>query len=212
MIIGEGSIIQVYEYFYQKKYNSPKYKFVPSEKASKRIIEFISLIDTAYDINTLGKTFLVNYFIFQFNRTKDQVFNRFASRDKGGAIKVGGRIQIYDIIGKQAFKYWVDRNVQFDFVLYNSDFCKENNIVISEINDLLLQKKGKERILQSEEIEKSRFVNTYRGFLNCIERTSLFDHRSVHCITCRFKQDCKKLLEQNYPHIYQERNYGVPAN
>lgn len=207
MIIGTHSIIVIYEYFYCKKYLSPKYQFKPSSEALSRINGFIQALDKKYDIQTLGINFLSNYFIFQFNRTHNQIFKRFSSRFSDGGIKVGGRLQIYDIIGKKAFEYWLERDVKYDFILANSDFAKQHRISLLEIHDLLKVKETKKQfeILQSEEIEKKRFLNTSRGFLNCIEKTTLYNHRSHNCILCKSKNDCKKMLESNYPHIYKQR-------
>jgi hypothetical protein len=209
MIIGINSITELYEYFYRKKYNSPKYRFKPTAQAVIRIHKLLTSLHKEYDLNTLGKVFLTNYFIFQFNRTHHQVFQRFASRDNQGGIKVGGRIQIYDIVSKQAFEYWVKRDVNFDWLLSSCDFVKEYNISLLDCYYIL---QGQESLLrkqillsQAEEIEKKRFFNTDRGLINCLEKTSLYNRKSQNCILCKNRTDCKKLLQSNYPQIYQER-------
>lgn len=213
MIVGNYSIILLYEYFYQRKYNAPSYQFKPTDKALFKIDDFLVRLDKQYNLHTLGKKFLSNYFIFQFNRTHKQVFNRFASRDRSGGIKVAGRIQIYDIIGKQAFQYWLDRDIKFDFILADSEFSKEYKISLLEINLLIdNEEEEKKSIIQAEEIEKKRFFNSSRGFLNCIEKTSLYNHRSVNCLVCQFRKDCKQMLQNNYSHIYIKRGYGASTH
>lgn len=215
MIIGVSTIISYYEYFYQKKYNSPKYRFKPPIKAISKIHLFLESLDDQYDLQTLGKVFLTNYFLFQFNRTNNQVFQRFASRNSVGDIKVGGRIQIYDIIGKQALKYWNERDLKFDFLLQiqNNEFAKQYNIQLDELF-ILVEKESvsSKSIFRNEEIEKSRFFNTARGLLNCIERTSLYNHYSQKCLLCIHKKDCKDILKKNYLHIYKKRGYGTSSH
>ncbi len=150
--------------------------------------------------------------MFQFNRTHNQVFNRFASKTLSGSIKVGGRIQIYDVIGKQALKYWIDRDVKFDYVLQNTEFAKVHKISLTELHSLVEKKELRlKTTLQSEEIEKARFLNTTRGLLNCIQYTTLYNHHSLNCIRCLNKVDCKKMLKSNYLQIYVERGYGTPS-
>jgi len=195
MIIGRD-IVAFYELFYSQKYGNKEYKFQPTEKASKEIDKFLLHFDNKYQLITLGRSFLIRYFTFQFNRVKDQSFKRFASKD------VAGRIQIYDIIGRKAIEYFENRDTKFDYLIEGKVPLLNNN-EIDENDSLLYFFKNK-----AEEIEKQRFFNTDKGLLNCIERTSLFDHRSKNCIICNHKKDCKILLEKNYNSIYLDRGYG----
>jgi hypothetical protein len=205
MIFGVAEVTVYYQYFYQKKYNSPKYRFKPTPQAEKKIQIFLDLLEKRYSLETLGLNFFSNYFLFQFNRTHNQVFQRFAS--KAG---VPGRVQIYDIIGKTAFQYWLDRNTEYDWTLRDNEFYKLNKVSLKEVESLIEAPPGMIplTVIRSEEVEKHRFHNEPRGFLNCIEHTSLFNHRSLNCVTCKSKNDCKELLKNNYEHIYQERGYG----
>ena len=59
-----------------------------------------------------------------------------------------------------------------------------------------------------EEKFKSEFHNTNRGLLWCVANTTLFHHRSSHCTTCKFKENCKEILKSEYPKIYIARGYG----
>lgn len=188
MIIGHQDIISFYEYFYSHKYGNSSYKFKPTEKAVEVIEKFLHYLDLKYKLVCLGKDFLTRYYTFQFKRVEGQVFKRFSSKDKAG------KVQIYDIVGKKAIEYWENRDVKFDFTI-------NMPINIDRKIDYL-------SISISEEIEKKRFYNTDRGILNCLEKTSLFDHKSVICVLCSFKNNCKKLLEQNYHNIYIDRGYG----
>lgn len=195
-MIGNQDIIIHYEVFYQKKYGNLNYKFKPTPQAEKEIIKFLDFFDKRYKLISLGKDFLFRYFAFQFHRVDGLVLKRFSSKDKAG------RIQIYDIIGRKAIQYWLDRNIEYDFIIENSSIIPKQ---------LILPQENLHSLSRSEELEKKRFYNTNRGFLNCIERTSLFNHKSQSCILCQFKSSCKIMLKQNYFNIYKDRGYVTTA-
>jgi hypothetical protein len=188
-MIGSEDIIWFYESFYQKKYGNVKYKFTPSEKASQEIEQFLSVLEKRHKLITLGNSYLSRYFTFQFKRLEGQVFKRFSSKDKSG------KIQIYDVIGKKAISYWESRDTEFDFIIERK-ISRLYTIDNSQYN-------------KAEDIEKKRFYNTDKGLVNCIEKTSLFNHRSSICILCTHKIDCKILLKENHKHIYIARGYDT---
>lgn len=64
-------------------------------------------------------------------------------------------------------------------------------------------------IRKVEECFKSRFFNTKKGFVWCIANTTLYFHKSSFCATCKFKDECKEILKQNYPNIYKRRGYDI---
>lgn len=184
-MIVKIDIVNYYTDFYRKKYSNKNYLFIPSFKADKTIDIFLLQLDKEYKLSCIGNNFLIRYFNFQFNRLDGLVFKRFASE------KEGGKVQIYDVVGKKAFKYWLDRDIGFDFKIHNISFNKVDLNILSK----------------AEEIEKNRFVNTNRGQLNCIEKTSLFNHKSSICLLCMYKNDCKQLLKNNYINIFTKRGY-----
>lgn len=187
MIIGSKDVVRLYELYYAKKYSNTSYKFKPTLKAEQTIEKFISYLDNKYKLICIGEHFLTKFFNFQFLRVKDQKFKRFASKD------VAGRIQIYDIVGGKAIQYWEKRNIEFDFII---DPYIHAHIELPEISI-------------SEEIEKKRFYNSELGLSNCLEKTSLYNHKSQLCILCKHKISCKDLLKNNYSQIYKSRGYAV---
>lgn len=58
-----------------------------------------------------------------------------------------------------------------------------------------------------EERLKSRYHNKSRGLLWCIANTTLYFHKSRYCATCKYKNECKKILKQEYPKVYIMRGY-----
>jgi hypothetical protein len=194
MIIGKSEIISMYEHFYSRKYGNQSYKFKPTEKANEEIDKFLNYLDKKYNIISLGNKFLTTYFVFQFKRIDGQVFKRYSSKDKAG------KIQIYDIIGRKAIEYFNNRDINFDYTI-------DTNISILEV----LNDHKEQSLSLSEEIEKRRFDDSDRRFINCIERTSLYNNRSPTCCLCSFKRDCKKILQKAYNNIYINRGYDSTA-
>ena len=206
MLINNSLIFNFYQYFYSKKYGNSNYILSPSEKAIDKTNKFIILLDKKYNLHMIGGDFLTKYFLFQFSRVDGQIFVRFATK-KDGQIASEGKVQIYDVIGKAAFKYWLDRNIEFDYTLTQSPIITKYSLSLQAIKELYSIKPSLENIFEAEEIEKKRFYNTQRGFVNCIEKTSLFHHRSLNCAFCENKENCKKLLKVNYSKIYKNRGY-----
>ncbi len=209
--ITKDQIVLLYQSLYRCRYNSPEYKFKPTEKALQQIEKFIKEVDLYYSLHSVGINFLVNYFLFQFNRVSEQTINRFASK-QNGVITAVGKIQVYDIIGSKAFLYYRQRNWNFDFIIEQSPFIKKYNISITYLKKLVTQDIKEKPLNRSEEQAKKRFHGTVKGTTYCIDSTSLFNHLSSLCALCFFKSSCKQLLKQNYPEIYIERGYVGTGN
>lgn len=64
------------------------------------------------------------------------------------------------------------------------------------------------RLIDREEKAKVAFYGANKGFAWCIVNTTLYHHRSPWCATCKFKEQCKKLLGKNYPLVYKIRGYA----
>lgn len=185
----------LYELFYKKFYTNKNYKFIPTEDALKKIEKFIILLDKQYKLETISLNFLISYFIFQFNYWSDLKIKSFNER-----------ISLSFIIGSKAFERWISRDQNFDWTLYTFKFTEKYGISISYIKDFFSEQEISQ-LNKAEEIEKKRFSNTERGLLNCIERTTLFNHKSQICLLCKDKCDCKKLLKDNYYQIFIQRGY-----
>lgn len=190
-------IKDLYEYFYLKLYaKNKKYTFQPSEKATLQINKFISFLDERYGVDSIGIGYLWSYFVYQFIYWHKLELEAFY-----------GKMQIQNIVGEKAFKRWLARNVDFDFKLNKNDL----GVSRIEFTEIYIEKKKLPKVIKSEEIQKKLFFNTDRGFLVCIENTSLYNSGSKLCLTCIFKDKCKALLMENYPSIYNNR-YGAATN
>lgn len=63
-------------------------------------------------------------------------------------------------------------------------------------------------IRQIEERFKKEFHNSRRGLSWCVANTTLYNHESTLCAGCDYKDECKKILKQNYSKIYKLRGYS----
>lgn len=199
MIDHYSAIHHIYELFYRKKFGNEKYVFKPSKKFERIINEFIKSLDDRYHIETIGINFLVNYFIFQFQYC-----------DKLDIEVINQRMNFLPmVLGQKSLKRYFERNTDFDFTLEVSQFVNKYDISIAQIKDLFdehsVHKTNK--INRFEEQYKQKFYGTNEGFLNCIQKTTLFNHHSKLCILCTFRKNCLILLRINYPNMYKERGY-----
>lgn len=184
----------LYELFYRKVNNQPNYIYCPSERAENQIDKFLGILDKNYKLESIGDQFLVTYFIFQFAYWSELNIESYEKK-----------IMLTYIIGPKAFNRWKTRDTEYDYTI-NLFQVKKARITRAEaLKSIESRNKKREDKLAYEDIERGRFKNTDRQFLHCIENTTLIHPRSIHCIVCKDKVDCKKLLEDRFPQIYHHR-------
>jgi hypothetical protein len=59
----------------------------------------------------------------------------------------------------------------------------------------------------AEEYIKSSYPDNEGRFFNCILHTTLYNHKSLTCHTCSFKDDCKEMLKATARRVYIKRGY-----
>ena len=127
-------------------------------------------------------------------------FNPGAQRDYSRAVRFSW------IFGSAAIKRWNALSAETrTWVVRNS--LKTDH----KINTLKRTTRVPELVIKLRPVEekfKSEFHNTNRGLLWCVANTTLYHHRSSHCTTCKFKENCKEILKSEYPKIYIARGYG----
>ena len=195
MVLAVQDINEHYEYFYQKKFDSFKYRYKPSEKAFKTIDNFLGLIKKHYPNRIIGKTFLWNYFVFQFNYWEDLTIEAFH-----------GQFNANLVIGVKAFKRFLARSVEHDYIFETSEIIQKYNLKKSELNEKPIELSIHRRY---EVPVKTKYHNTDKGFATCIKLTSLYDHVHLICLRCNYSTDCKKLLKTNNPELYDARGYSA---
>jgi hypothetical protein len=192
------AIKRLYEFFSSSLYKKHLYVFNETDTSRKHTETFLKLLDKKYSLQCIGQDFLINYFFFQFNywsKLEIQSFNK--------------KVNLSFVIGKKALDRYILRDVSFDLHIRNH-FCKEFKIKVSEIKNTLSDCYGSTNYKNtSEEIERKRYYATYEGFLNCIRMTTLYNPKSLSCITCKFKKDCLEIQKSTLPKIYKHRNATI---
>ena len=191
--IDLNTIVEFYEYFYKKRFGNPKYKYKPSKRAEKIIGSFLTLLDKHYDLKLIGRDFLWSYFIYQLNHWRSAELKAFY-----------GRFRIEMIIGKKAFNRFVEDEYELMWVIEHSEII---DLYEFRRSDLIEESKRKYNDSYEEGIKKKHH-NTDKGFYYCIENTTLFNHKHTSCMLCKYKTDCKKVLEEKFPKLYSKRGYG----
>lgn len=199
LISASDTVARLYEHCYKLVTNYDDYSFSPTDKEQTMIINFTSWLDKKYKLESVGVPILLKYFLFQFNywHQKETRFD--------------GLVMLGWVIGPKAIQRWInieDRG-KIDF-LVNVYFAKKKDVSYSSIlNHLCPPKVSLAMLLLNdvEELEKSRYFNNKegRGLLHCIEATTLYNGRSIYCLQCNDKSDCRILLKNNFPHIAAQR-------
>lgn len=183
-MLNVNAIENVFQYFYCKKYGN---KIIPSRtKTTKKVCEsFLELLDKEYKLPCVGKTFIWEYFLFQFNYWDELSVNKYSDK-----------ISIAYIVGKKAFTRYLDRNKDYDWQIDTYPIVDKYSLSKSDL-DIFFDKINFETIDSTKNLRKL-FHNTDRGFATCIEFTTLYQPANSLCITCIFKTDCKELKRVNY--------------
>lgn len=184
------SIISYYEYFIQS-IGYKKYIQKSLSTNEKKIVDnFIKTLQKQYSLPSIGSNFLFRYFAFQF-----QYYSTLEMR-------WGKWIMLPWVIGKKAFKRWEEKKENWWY--WCELFLQEKNIRFVEIVD---KETNGIKTNQWVEFEKSRYFNTERGFVNCIDHTALYNPHSLFCMRCSFRKKCKSLLQLNYPSLSKRKIY-----
>lgn len=191
-MLTEKEVIKFYTYFYKKRFNSFNYKYKPSEKAEKIISNFLKLIDKKYNLKLVGEHFLWDYFIYQFNYWRDAKLTAFH-----------GKFRIELIIGKKAFDRWYLDLKGDHWVIEKSEIITLYHFVKSE---LIEPEKPIYKGFHEIAIKELK-LNTEEGFYHCITSTTMYNHKHLCCLKCNFKNDCKKVLKEKLPEVYETRGY-----
>lgn len=188
------SIVKGYTYFFNKIINSHYSNLDLKRPREDKLIEnFLKRANQRYRYS-IGVNWLFDYLSFQFEYWQGLETHRNVSPTW--------------IFGKKAFERFENRKDSYQYFY-------EKNILepyfISKIDFVNLFSEDEEpnaKTNKVEEIEKERFLNTQRGFIHCIQNTTMYNHYSSNCIKCVFKSDCKSILRQKMPEIANVRGYG----
>lgn len=179
-----------YEFFLAKRKGKAQWQCSHTDRVSKLLSNFLKLIEgDGITKDNIGINWLFKYTSFQFSR-----------------YKLEHKVPATKIFGKKAYDKWCSRkpywavyatrnmystlSITFqDFVTYCTD------AKVTYIRD------------KGDEIHKEPDHNTDLGFLKCLEYTTLYNHKSKWCMTCKFQKHCKAVLKKTMPTIYKQRKY-----
>lgn len=180
----------LFDYFYYKLYKYP-YK-LDLETNDVNLSNYLIRLSKHYSIHSLGISFFYSYFCFAFEYWSKKTTKR--------------KITLGWIIGKKMIGRWVCRPDSSKYFV--DKFIKEYDIDINHVIENLIDD-GEQGLDPAEEIEKTR--HSQAQLLHCIHFTTLYNHRSKHCISCKEKVICKRLLKSLYPQTYKNRGYEGPV-
>lgn len=189
----EQVCVKLFDYIYQKVYRGTHFKLDLSISNQKKILEnFNKLVCNHLNMpeGYIPINYLIDYYCYSFSI--------FANKD------LKRKISMNWIIGKKTFKKWKEKKEEQMY--YVDKFITEYNINIDDLRSSLHEGKEPDNVDQTEEIEKLRFHGEARLY-NCIQNTTLYNHRSINCIGCENRTVCKKLLKTKFPKTYKKRGY-----
>lgn len=110
------------------------------------------------------------------------------------------------IFGKAAIERWKKNDIKTNIFITRKGLKQRYDIKLIENKSDIPTVVNSLRAV--EENFKSEYHNARRGFAWCIANTTLYFHKSSKCVTCKFKEECKGILKNEYPKIYNQRGYG----
>ncbi len=185
------SISKIYDYLYNKTYRSNFKLDLSINNQKKQVENFLRLLANHYQLPSVGINYLIDYFCYSFAIRAEQNTKR--------------KISLNWIIGKKMFDRWLKKPDEYQWQY--KKYIKEFDINIDRIKDELHEEELiSAKLDPAEEREKGRLVGEAQLY-NCMLHTTMYNHKSVICLTCDNKKLCKKMLREKYPRIYKNRGY-----
>lgn len=195
------TVVDSFKFFYISVTKKENYIFKMTENKKKVVLNFIGTFLSHYNTELVQKDILNEYMTFQFNYWYKQ----------DAKYGQGVSIQLEWIIGSKAWERWLNLETNLNQKIKSKIQIKKG--LKRDIDFKIIQNRNVGmldyliEVNEIEEHEKGMFFNTSKGFQNCTNNTSLYNHKSKFCISCKFKQKCKENLKEIYKHIYKKRGY-----
>lgn len=187
-------VVDLFIKYYSSLFKLNDYRFKMTDSRATTIKNFITKIKELTKSDMLHERYMEQYFEHQFNHWYD-----YESKSDVG------RIQIEWIIGNKALERWKKSDpIISAFVVrknFKTDVDIKSKLEKENWNNILLNTN------EIEESEKERFHNTVKGFHYCLATTTLYNHKSEFCITCKKSTECKIQLKKIFPKIHKKRGY-----
>lgn len=189
------AVVKLYDHYYNKIYKGANHRLDLSINNQAKVVDsFVKLLSTQIGLPSVGLNTLLDFFQFSFYFWSTKRTKR--------------RISLNWIIGKKTFKRWVEKKDGQDY--YTDKWLLENNIDLNLLRQQLYEQEHQDLTTQgldaAEELEKLRFGGEARLY-HCLHNTTLYHHRSLHCLGCSNRRVCKGLLRTTSPQVYKRRGY-----
>lgn len=182
---------RLFEFYYYKLYR--KFPYYNTEQNKIKVDNFLKQLSQKVDLSSIGNNWLIDYFSWSFSARSQQKTKR--------------EISFNWIVGKKMLDQWFQKTEEHSWQY--QQFLKEYSINIEQLkSDLVESEKLSSKLDPLEEKEKGRLGGEPQLY-NCLQFTTLYNSRSIICLTCSNKILCKKLLAEKYPKIYEKRGYAV---
>ena len=186
------AVSRLFDYFYNKVYKS-NFKLNLDQVGQRKMVDnFVKVLATQFNIQSVGINTLLEFFSFSFAYWSTKTTKR--------------RISLGWIIGKKTFNRWIERKDGVDY--YTDKFLLEYGVDLTLLRQELFEQETNDHGLDpAEELEKFRFEGEMKLY-NCLQHTTLYHHRSLHCLHCCNRITCKRLLRNTLPQLYRRRGYA----
>ena len=185
-------VVDIYIDFYRQVSLNADYKFSCSDRDATMINNFIDRLNKDVGL-ALGKNYLIDYF--------EHAFNYWYSLDT----KFGkGNVMLNWVIGQAAYERWSSRH-KHSFKYFVRCGLKKD-IAVKRKRETTLNKVVLQTNIAEEEL-KAKFHNSMKGFVFCVGNTTMYNHKSALCGTCKNITKCKEVLKQEYPKVFKIRGY-----
>lgn len=187
-------LIELYSYFTRKLYGYEFFYLKLTDNHRRTLINFLVESFRLVDSYQLDRDYFFDYCSFQFEYLPSKL-PRYKEK----------RIPVNQIFNKVALNRWLEKNDNYMYYVHEN--LRNKGIFKEEIVYKVNSKVSAISTIPTEEREKQRFHNTVNGLSHCILATSLYNHNSSWCMSCKFADSCKKLLRVNLLPIYVDRGY-----
>lgn len=190
----ENTTVRLFEYFYSKLYKTSYKVNLELQNQKKLLKNFTKALYKQYIPGTLGMNFFIDYFSFSFA----YFFQK----------KIHRPISLNWIASKRLLKRYIERPDGTDY--HTKQFLREHNINLSELRSSLVDDFAADYLHtdRDEESRKGRIADTDARLYYCLTDTTMYNHRSVICLSCSQRVTCKRLLMHSNPSLYKKRGYG----
>lgn len=184
-------IIHYYEEIYSKLNMNMSFVFRPKDNQLKQIDNFIAFIEKEIGKSSIDEGFLFDYLVFQFEKRKDQ-------KTRFGV----GKIPINHVIGQKSWEKWIRKPSNWKYwsdVFINEYHIEKPTVKESKLSTLNINN-------QEENVKEYYLKNNKENVLFfCCEFTTLFHPQSTYCDKCGCSRECKSMLQDIYPKLYESR-------